>query len=88
LRKNLPPLKNNWIRKIRALLKLRLNLLLKNHKKPKKSNVMIKNMKLGNKKRKPDLITWKQKLLNRKKKITNFGMISKTSKTNTGNKNN
>jgi len=49
---------------------------------------MIKNMKLGNKKRKPDLITWKQKLLNRKKKITNFGMISKTSKTNTGNKNN
>ena len=88
LRKSLLPSKKSWIRKIRISLKLRLNFLLKNHKRPRKSNVMIKNMKLGKKKRKPDLITLKQRLLNWKKKITNFGMISKTSKTNSGNKNN
>jgi hypothetical protein len=64
LRKNLPPLRKSWIRKIRISLKSRLNFLLKNHKRLRKSNVMIKNMKLGNKKRKPGLITWRLRLLN------------------------
>lgn len=49
---------------------------------------MIKNMKLGRKKRNKDLMTYKPKSLSLKKRTTKSGMISKINKMTTGNKNN